>query len=271
MVLCAQRSDWRRFRQSQRRLRQRYRNKPFSTYLDEIRERRRAHGLDDNVHLLQDTQEQTRQQNWVEFQDYHLRLHEWQREKRDGLQQDLDNARKEAGNTDMEGSEHAVKQERAIQQRLEYAVTTLRWHEVIIRWNEQCRLLMDPLGRPPTQQGSGDQNSPSNRQRRSKRRDIMAVNGKVKVSKSTPKRQNIRTRTSKTTISKLISVDSTATIPSSTQQQMPKRREIKPRRAKEKALAQRLPQRVAKTYRLTDAVTKSRSRTQHSSPIKSRV
>ncbi|KAK0768226.1 hypothetical protein LTR75_018240, partial [Friedmanniomyces endolithicus] len=96
VVLCAQRSDWRKFRESQQRLRQRYWKRPFSIYLDEIRERRRAHGLDGNVHLLLDSQQQTRQQNWTEFQDYHLRLYEWQEKKRDGLQQDLDNIRKEA-------------------------------------------------------------------------------------------------------------------------------------------------------------------------------
>ncbi len=107
-MLCAQRSDWRKFRQSQRRLWHRHRNKSFSIFLDEVRERRRAHRLDDNVHLLLDPQQQSRQQNWIEFQDYHLKLHEWQEKKRDGLQKDLDNTRKEAGDTNMEGSEHAA-------------------------------------------------------------------------------------------------------------------------------------------------------------------
>lgn len=262
VVLCAQRSDWRKFRQSQRRLRHRYRNKSFSIFLDEVRERRRAHGLDGNVHLLLDPQQQSRQQNWIEFQDYHLKIHEWQEKKRDGLQQDLGNTRKEAGDTDMEGSKHAAQQERAIHQRLEYAERTLRWHEVILCWIEQCRLAMDPLPPTPVEKGGGDKNSPSNRQRRSKRRDTLAVLGKVRVSKSTPKCQNIRTRTSKATISKPISVDSAVTVPSSTQQQMPKRREIKPRRAKEKALGQLLPQRVAKANRFADTRTKSRARTQ---------
>ncbi|KAI4230584.1 MAG: hypothetical protein L6R40_007996 [Gallowayella cf. fulva] len=248
VVLCAQRSDWRKFRQAQRRLRHHYRNKSFSIFVDEVRGRRRAHSLDDNVHLLLDPQQQSRQQNWTEFQDYHLQLHEWQEKKRDGLQKDLDNTQKEAGDTDMEGSEHAAQQERAIHQRLEYAETTLRWHEVILSWIEQCRLAMDPLPPTPVEKGSGYQNPSSNRQRRSKRPNTLAVLGKVTVSKSTPKGQNIRTRTIKTTISTPISVDSAVTIPSSTQQ-MPKRREIKPRRAKEKALGQLLPQRVAKANR----------------------
>lgn len=48
---------------------------------------------------------------------------------------------------------------------------------------------------------SGDQNSSSNRQRRSKRRNTLAVLEKVRVSKSTLKTQNIQTRASKATIS----------------------------------------------------------------------
>ena len=261
-MLCAQRSDWRKFRQSQRRIRHRYRNKSFSIFLDEVRERRRAHGLDDNVHLLLDPQKQSRQQNWIEFQDYHLKLHEWQEKKRDGLQKDLDNIWKEVGDTDREGSEHVAQQERAIHQRLEYAETILRWHEVILCWIEQCRFAMYPLPPTPVEKGSGDQNSLFNRQWRSKGRDTLAVLGKVRVSKFTPKCQNIRTRTSKAAISKSISVASARTMPSSTYQQMPKRREIKPQRANEKALGQFLPQRVAKEDRLANNGTKSRSRAQ---------
>lgn len=261
VVLCAQRSDWRKFRQAQRRLRHRYRNKSFSIFVDEVRGRRRAHSLDDNVHLLLDPQQQSRQQNWIEFQDYHLKLHEWQEKKRNGLQKDLDNHQKEAGDTDMEGSEHAAQLERAIHQRLEYAERTLRWHEVILCWIEQCRLAMDPLPPTPVEKSSGDQDSSSNRQGRSKRLNTLAVLGKVRVSKSTLKGQNIRTRTIKATISTPIPVDSAVTIPSSTKQML-KRREIKPRRAKEKAPGQLLPQKVAKANRFADTGTKSRSRTQ---------
>ena len=246
VVLCAQRSDWRSFRQSQQRLRLRFRKKPFSTFLDEVRERRQAYGLDGNVYLLLDPQQQSRQQNWIEFQDYHLKIHKRQEKKRDRLQKDLDTTRREASDTDMETSEHAAQQERAICQRLEYAETTLRWHEVMLFWIEQRRLAMDPPPPAPIEKGSGDQNSPSNPQRRSKRRDNLAVLGKVRVTKSTPKYQNIRTWASGATISKPISIDTAITIPSSTQEQIPMRREIKPRRAKEKALSRLLPQTVAK-------------------------
>ncbi len=162
----------------------------------------------------------------------------------------------------MEDSQHAAHQKGVIHQRLKYAETTLRWHEVILCWIERFRLAMDPLPPTPVEKGSGNQNSLFNLQRRSKRRDTLAILGKVRVSKSTPKCQTIRTRTSKATISKPISVDSAVTVSSSTQQQMPKPREIKPRRAKEKALGQFLPQKVAKANRFANTGTKSRSRTQ---------
>ena len=63
IVLCAQRSDWRTFRRSQQRLRHHYRNKSFSIFLSEVRERRRTYELNANVHILLDAQKQSRQQN----------------------------------------------------------------------------------------------------------------------------------------------------------------------------------------------------------------
>lgn len=68
----------------------------------------------------------------------------------------------------MEGSEYTAQQEKVIHQRLEYAETTLRWHEVILCWIERFRLAMDPL--PPTsvEKDSGDQNFLFNLQRRLK-------------------------------------------------------------------------------------------------------
>ncbi|KAL8776645.1 MAG: hypothetical protein Q9194_003024 [Teloschistes cf. exilis] len=252
VVLCAQRSDWRDFRQAQQILRHRYRNKPFTMFVDEIRSRRRGHGLDDNT--------------WIEFQDYHLKLHERQEKKRDEILKELDNTQKEeAGNMVMEGSEHAsMAQERPFHRGLEFAERTLRWHELMLSWIEQCRLETAPLPPTPVEQGSSDQSSSSNRQRRSKRPNTPAVLGKVRVSKSMPKGQNVRTRKIKATESTPISVDSAVTRQSSSQQTS-KRREMKPRRAKEKALGQLLSQRVAKVNRFADTGAKSRSRTQSSS------
>ena len=232
--------------------------------MDKVRERRRAHGLDDNVCLLLNPQQQSQQQNWIEFQDYHLKLHELQKKKLDGLQKDLNNALKEVGDTDMKGSEQAAQQEEAIHQSLEYAERTLRWHEVILCWIEQRRLAMNPL--PPTsvEKCCGDQHALFNRQRRSRRRDTPAVLGKVRVSKTTPKRQNIRTRTSKAITSKPDSKKSTVAISSRTQKQMPERQGIIPRRVKKKVFSQFLSQKVVKANRFANTGTKSRSKTQGS-------
>ncbi len=261
VVLCAQRSDWRGFRESQRGLRYPYQNKPFSMFVDDVRERRRRHRLDDNVELLPDPQQQSREQTWVEFQDYHLRLHESQRKKRDGLQKDLDDAQMGTGLTDREGAERAAQHERATQQRLEFAERTLRWHEVMLWWIEQRRLAMDPRPPTPVEKGSGNQNSLSIRQRRSKRRNTPAVLGKVRVSKSTPHGQDVRTRTFKAPACKSPSVDSAVTIPSSIQQ-MPECWELRPRRAKEKALSQLLSQKVAKASRGAETRATSQPRRQ---------
>jgi hypothetical protein len=193
-VLCAQRSDWQKFRASQTRVRDRYRNK-LCTYVDEVHERRRRHGLDDDVHLLLDSQ-QSRQENWIEFQNYHLKHHERLKKKRDGLKKDLD-AQKRASETDTEGSKRATQNENAIQRRLEYTERTLRWHEVLLGWIEQQRLTMDPQPLTPIEEDSGDQNAvlkavreASTRQRRS---DSSAVLGKVRVSKPKSKNRNTRT------------------------------------------------------------------------------
>ncbi|CAO1596150.1 hypothetical protein XANCAGTX0491_000004 [Xanthoria calcicola] len=246
VVLCAQRSDWRRFQDARRRLRYRYRNKSFALLEDEIRQRRRAHGLDDTVHLLLDPQQQIRQQNWIEFQDYHLKLHESQEKRRDGWQKDLDTRL----------SDHAAR-------LLETTQRLLRRHEVMLRWIEQCRLAMDPP--PPTsvEKGSGGQTSSSDGQRRSKRQKSRAVLGKVGVSKPAPKNQDGRTRMSKGPTSQPLSLDSSIKTPGSTQQ-MPKHREMKPRRAKEKALGQLLPfpQKVVKANRFAATGTRSRLKAQ---------
>ncbi|KAF2007837.1 hypothetical protein P154DRAFT_516643 [Amniculicola lignicola CBS 123094] len=212
VVLCAQRSDWQKFRQFQQRLRHRNRNKLFSVFLDELRERRRAHKLDDNVHLLLDPRQQNRKQTWIEFQDYHLRLHERMEKQQEGLQVDLDNSQEKSSGIDMEP---AVQQERAIHQRLDYVETTLQWHKVMLSWIEQCRLAMDPLLTARGKKGGSKKNS-------------LAILGNVRVSKSTPK----QTRTPILTTFERISSDSAITMPSGGQNSPPNR----PRRSQRLAV-----------------------------------
>ncbi|KAL8956052.1 MAG: hypothetical protein Q9193_006306, partial [Seirophora villosa] len=279
VVLGAQRADWEKFRHTQRSLRHRYRNKPFSIFVAEVRDRRRAHGLDDNVQLLLDPQLQSRQQTWIEFQDYHLTLHEclgkdrdeqqkryddFPRRLREWQEKNRDDTQKKAGHEVLEqGFEHVATC------NLEYAKRSLRWHEAMLCWIEQRRLAMDPQPLTPVKEGGGDQNLSSVRQRGSTRPITPAVLNQVRVSKSTPKDQNIQTRATKAATPTPISVDSAVTIPNSTQQ-TPRRRESKPRGAKEKALGQLLPQRVAKPTRSADTGTKSRSRTSGDGQIRDR-
>lgn len=125
-MLCAQKSIWRKFWQSQQRLRHHYWNKSFNIFLDEIRERRRAHELNDNVNLLLDPQQQNQQQNWIEFQNYHFKLHEWQKKKQNELQKNLNNIWKKINDTNMKNSKHATQQKKIIHQRFEYVKTILR-------------------------------------------------------------------------------------------------------------------------------------------------
>ena len=127
--------------------------------------------------------------------------------------------------------------------------------------------------RPPTpvEEDSDDQNAVlkavrrvSTRHRQSRRQDISAVLGKVRVLKPTPKSRKMRIQTFKASKSKPIIVDSNITTSSSIQQ-VPKRRETKPRRAPETSLGQLRPQRVSKAKRFADADTKSRPETQRRS------
>lgn len=97
-------------------------------------------------------------------------------------------------------------------------------------------------------------------QRRSKQQKSRAVLGKVGVSKPAPKDQDRRARMSKEApTSQSLSLDSSIKTPSSTQQ-MPKHREMKPGRTKEKAQGQLLPfpQKVVEANR--SAATRTRSR-----------
>ena len=181
--------------------------------MNEVRERRRRHELYDEVRLLLDPQQQSKQENWNEFQDYHLKHHEGLEKERDGLKKDLDEVRRIAGNADTGGSERAAHNERAFQGRLEFTERTLRWHEVLLGWIEQQRLTMDPRPLTPVEEYICGQNAvlkairkASIDQRRLKGLATSAVLGKARVSKSKSKSRNTWNQTSNTTISQSLIV-----------------------------------------------------------------
>ncbi|TKA43708.1 hypothetical protein B0A55_13632, partial [Friedmanniomyces simplex] len=133
-----------------------------------------------------------------------------------------------------EGSGRAARDVMGIPQVLEYADSILRWHDVLLQWIERQRVAMDPRPPTPVEQSSGDQDTSASRPRDEPSNTPAAV---VEFPKSTPQS------------TEPVSKDTALTFPNSPQQ-IPKRRKTKPRRTKEKALAQFSPQRVAKANRL---------------------
>ena len=227
--------------------------------------------MDNDVHLLLDSQQQNQQENWIEFQDYHLKHHERLEKKRNGLKKDLDITQKSASSTDTEGSERASQNENAIQGRLDYTERTLQWHTVFLRWIEQQRLTMDSRPLTPVKEDTCGQSAvlkairkASTHQRQLKEPNASVVLGKAKVSKPKSKSRNTRNQTSTAPKSQPSIMDS-GVMALNDIQQMPKRREKKPRRAKDAALSPVRLQRVSKANRFTNTSTKARSGTQHRS------
>ena len=98
VVLCQQKMDWEKFRRLQAVIR--HRNRPFSNYVDEVRERRQRCGLSGHVRLLLNIEQQSRLENWIEFQNRHLkRLEQFERE-RDKFKQELNDNQKLASDRD---------------------------------------------------------------------------------------------------------------------------------------------------------------------------
>ena len=262
VVLRAESSDWWKFRMSQSRVRRRFRNKPFSEYINEVCERRQRHKLNGNVRLLLDPKQQSRLENWVEFQNYHFQGLEGFEKKRDRLKRELDDARRKAGDTDPAVSERAAEDVEAIQQLLEDAEQDLRRHKVLLQWIKQERRSMDPGCPTLIEEDDNDQDAvskavrtTSTRDRRMRRPEASVVLGKVRVSKAKPKKRN----GPKAPQFKPAIQGSDATTQSSIPQAL-KRRETKPRHSKEeRPLRQLRPQKVSKAKRFADASVKSMS------------
>ncbi|KAL9632969.1 MAG: hypothetical protein Q9164_004982 [Protoblastenia rupestris] len=123
---------------------------------------------------------------------------------------------------------------------------------------------MDQRPPRPIEEDSDDRNAAlraSTRQRRLRRPDTSAIPRKARVSKPSPESRNMRVRTFKAPKSEPIIMNSVVATRSSIQQVL-KRRETKPRRAKETSLGQLCPQRVSKAKRSADVGAKPRPGTQ---------
>jgi len=160
--------------------------------VDEVRERRRRHGVGGGVRLLLSPEQQSRLENWMEFQNYHLKRLEGFEKKRDKLKKELDDARKKA-----EVFELAVEDAEAVRQELENAERDLERHKVLLQWIEQERQTMDRGHPTPTEEDNDDRDTApkavrrtSTRDRRTRRAEASTVLGKVRITKAKSKKRN---------------------------------------------------------------------------------
>lgn len=148
LVLRAQLSDWEQFRRSQKKIRQHYRHKAFSDFEEEVRQRRQRHQLGGNIRLRSDPGQQSRLENWTEFQDYHLQNLERLEKQIDGRKEALDVAQMKAQCADAAADEFAAESP-DFQYMLETAERKLKYDQNLLRWIEQERIVMDAV-RPPS-------------------------------------------------------------------------------------------------------------------------
>ncbi|KAL9028904.1 MAG: hypothetical protein Q9180_007098, partial [Flavoplaca navasiana] len=94
-VFLAQLSDWKNFRRNQQRNRRYYvpRNK-FHEYREILLERRRRHGLDGDPQLQKELVEQSKLDDWMEYQHYKLGESENMEKRLEKYQEDLASERK---------------------------------------------------------------------------------------------------------------------------------------------------------------------------------
>jgi hypothetical protein len=190
-VLCAELSDWWKFRAFQKRGRAQRRNKSSSKLVDEICKRRRRHGLDGDANLQPESNQQNRLENWVGFQNYHLKRLERFETKWNEVKKYLDSSRKKAEDTG------AAEDAEAIQQELENAKRDMERQKVLLHWIEQQRWAIVTEHSTSVEEDFGGQVAVSKatrrasaRQCRTSRLQASAVLGKVKVSKTTLRKQN---------------------------------------------------------------------------------
>lgn len=203
VVLCAQLSDWRRFRVFQRRIRRYYQNKPFSSFVDTARQRRQRHGLDGESHLRFDLEQQSRLESWIEFQNYHLQRFEQLGRKRDERVKELENFRERSEDTGSTNAQRAAQDTESIRRGLEYAERNLEWHMVLLKWIEQERREMDTENSTMVKDNDDEDvasrtlDSTSIHNCHQKRPEAFAVLGNIRVSKAKSKNRNMRIDKSK--------------------------------------------------------------------------
>ncbi|GAB0138367.1 hypothetical protein EsDP_00006602 [Epichloe bromicola] len=173
MVLRAQLSNWRAFRASQSNLRRGFRDNAFSKFVDAVRNRLQKHGINEQVNLGLDLEQQTHLQTWIEYLHHNLKRMEQFEKRRDRLKEELSGAIKAE---DME----------TVLNELEIAERDLERHKVLLVWIEEERRTMEAKAKI-IRRGKNNRSIISRTARRTSARGIPATMGQVEASRSVPK------------------------------------------------------------------------------------
>lgn len=143
-IFCAQRKDWKAFRRFQERNRRHYlQRKTFAELETKIHERRRKYKLEGDVYLHPDPMQQSRLENWIEFQDYHLQIHEELEKKVQSERECLDITRTKSKDADSFEAGHVALCMEAYEVRFASAASKMKSHEdILLQWIEQQRIMM---------------------------------------------------------------------------------------------------------------------------------
>ena len=101
-----------------------------------IRERRRRPNLEGDVNLQSESSKQSRLENWIEFQDYHLQRHETLEKKLDDLRITSIETSNKLKNANAADFERAALDARICEEKPKSAEQRLKQHEILLRWIE---------------------------------------------------------------------------------------------------------------------------------------
>lgn len=256
-VLCAQWKDWKKFRDFQGKTRRYYlQRKSFAEFTKATRERRRRHHLEGDVCLHSDPGQQSRSENWIEFQNYHLHTHEELEKEVQVETENLDTARKKLEAASASETSHAAICVKAYEVRLASARSRVELHGgILLPWIEQQRIAMvvaqhttvDDTGGHDVQIDAIRRAPTSNSQKRKPKTQSVLGPARSAVSKPAPRKRSLQRQKSET----LWEAENVASDSSTSHNSIswtPNLQKSKPRSAKENApLRPFRPQKVIKT------------------------
>lgn len=140
--LHTQLSDWQLFRRFQTRDRLRHKHNSFANLQHEIYQRRRKHGLDGNVPLAFEIDQQDEIANWVEYQNHILKRLEELQQTQANRRRNVDEAQEKLNNLCTATSVATEKSLTGYRYMLSVTEYRLGNHKVLVKWSEQQRLLM---------------------------------------------------------------------------------------------------------------------------------